>query len=139
MLLRCYIQYFSKFGKLSSGHKTGKCQFSFQSQRRAMPKNVQTTAKLHSFHDSKVMVKILQVRLQQYMNQELPDAQARFRKGRGTRDKLPTSVGSQKKQENSRKVIYFSFIACSKAFVWITTNYAKFLKRWEYQTILSAS
>ena len=53
-----------------------------------MPKNVQTTAKLHSFHDSKVMVKILQVRLQQYMNQELPDAQAGFRKDRGTRDQI---------------------------------------------------
>ena len=40
----------SKFGKLSSGHRTGKCQFSFQSQRKAMPKNAQTTAQLHSFH-----------------------------------------------------------------------------------------
>ena len=43
-------QYASKFGKLSSGHRTGKGQFSFQSQRKAMPKNVQTTAQLHSFH-----------------------------------------------------------------------------------------
>ena len=74
--------------KLSSGRRTGKGQFYFQSQRKAMPKNVQTTAKLHSFHDSKVMVKILQVRLQQYMNQELPDAQAGFRKGRGSRDQI---------------------------------------------------
>ena len=45
-----YTQYASKFGKLSSGHRTGKGQFSFQSQRRAMPGNVQTTAQLHSFH-----------------------------------------------------------------------------------------
>ena len=52
---------------------------------------------------SKVMLKILQVRLQQYMNRELPDVQAGFRKGRRTRDQLPTSVQSQKKQENSRK------------------------------------
>ena len=43
-------QYTSKFGKISSGHRTGKAQFSFQSQRRAMPKNIQTTAQLHSFH-----------------------------------------------------------------------------------------
>ena len=54
-------------------------------------------------HTSKVMLKILQARLQQYMNRELPDVQADFRKGRETRDQLPTSTGSWKKQENSRK------------------------------------
>ena len=48
--VKCCIQYASKFGKLSSGHRSGKGQFSFQSQRKAMPKNVQTTAQLHSFH-----------------------------------------------------------------------------------------
>ena len=48
--VKCCTQYASKFGKLSSGHRTGKGQFSFQSQRRAMPKNAQTTAQLHSFH-----------------------------------------------------------------------------------------
>ena len=48
--LKCCTQYASKFGKLSSGHRTGKGQFSFQSQRKAMPKNVQTTAQLHSSH-----------------------------------------------------------------------------------------
>ena len=50
MLLKCCTQHASKFGKLSSGHRTGKGQFSFQSQRKAMPKNVQTTAQLHSSH-----------------------------------------------------------------------------------------
>jgi len=51
MMLRKYCtQYASKFGKLSSGHRTGKCQFSFQSQRKAMPKNAQTTAQFHSSH-----------------------------------------------------------------------------------------
>ena len=50
MLLKCCTQHASKFGKLSSGHKTGKDQFAFHSQRRAMPKNVQTTTQLHSFH-----------------------------------------------------------------------------------------
>ena len=49
-VLKCYTQYASKFGKLSSGHKTGKGQFSFQSQRKAMPKNAQTTTQLHSPH-----------------------------------------------------------------------------------------
>ena len=66
--------------KTSSGHKTGKGQFSFQSQRKAMPKNTQTTAQLHSSHASKVILKILQVRLQQYMNQECLDIQAEFEK-----------------------------------------------------------
>ena len=50
MLLKCSTQYASKFGKLSSGHRTGKGQFSFHSQRKAMPKNAQTTAQLHSSH-----------------------------------------------------------------------------------------
>ena len=50
MLLKCCTQYASKFGKLSSGHRTGKGQFSFQSQRKAMPKNAQTSAQLHSSH-----------------------------------------------------------------------------------------
>ena len=48
--VKCCTQYASKFGKLSSGHRTGKDQFSFQSQRKAMPKNVQTTAQFHSSH-----------------------------------------------------------------------------------------
>ena len=56
-----------QFGKLS-GHRTGKGQFSFQSQRKAMPKKVQTTTQFHSSHASKVMLKILQARLQQYVN-----------------------------------------------------------------------
>ena len=50
MLSKCCTQYASKFGKLSSGHRTGKGQFSFQSQRKAMPKNAPTTAQLHSSH-----------------------------------------------------------------------------------------
>ena len=54
-------------------------------------------------HARKVMLKILQARLQQYVNRELPDVQAGLRKGRGTRDQLPTSAGSSKKQESSRK------------------------------------
>ena len=63
----------SKFGKLSSGHRTGKGQFSSQSYRKAMPKNVQTTTQVHSLisHTSKVKLKILQARLQQYVNCEL--------------------------------------------------------------------
>ena len=67
---------------------TGKGQFSFQFQRKAMPKNVQTIAVVLISHASKVMIKILQARLQQYMNCERPDVQAGFRKDRGTRDQI---------------------------------------------------
>ena len=79
-----------------------KGQFSFQSQRKAMPKNVQTTTQLHSSH-TLVMLKILQARLQPYMNRELPDVQAGFRKGRGTRDQIANIQWIIKKQESSRK------------------------------------
>ena len=67
VLLKCRTQHASKFGKLSSGHTTGKGQFSFQPQRMLMPKNAQTTAQLHS----SPLLKILHARLQHYVNQEL--------------------------------------------------------------------
>ena len=87
-----------------------------------MPKNVQTMAQLHSSHASKVMLKILQARLQQYVNSELTDVQACFRKGRGPEIKFPTSTGSSKKQESSRKNIYFCFIDYAKAFDCVDQN-----------------
>ena len=91
-------------------------------------------------HVSKVMLKILQARLQQYVNCELPDVQADFRKGRGTRDQiLATSAGS-KKQESSRKTSISAFLAMLKPLtVWITINCEKFWKRWAYQTTWPAS
>ena len=67
-------------------------------------------------HASKVMLKILQAKLQQYVNHELPDVQAGFRKDRGTRDQIAKSTGSWKKQESSRKTIYFCFIDYAKVF-----------------------
>ena len=91
-------------------------------------------------HASKVMLKILQARLQRYVNRELPDVQAGFRKGREPEIKLPTSVGSLKKQERSRKTSNSALLTMPKPLtVWITTNCGKFFKRWEYQTALSAS
>ena len=89
-----HTQYASKFGKLSSGHKTGEGRCSVQSQRKAMPKNIQTTTQLHSSHTSKVMHKILQARLQQYVNHELPDVQLDLEKLEEPEMKLPTSLGS---------------------------------------------
>ena len=126
MLLKCCTLYASKFEKLSSGHRTGKGQFSFQSWRRAMPKNAQTTAQLHSSqHASKVMLKILQARLQQHMNWELSDVQVGFRKGRGTRDQIANIRWIIEKAREFQKNICFTDYA--KAFVWITTNW-KILK-----------
>ena len=79
-------------------------------------------------HVSKVMLKILQARLQQLVNHELPDVQAGFRIGRGT--KLPTSVQSSKKQESSRKISTSALWTTPKPLtVWITTNCGKFFKR----------
>ena len=78
-------------------------------------------------HTSKVMLKILQARLQQYVNCELPDVQGGFRKGRGKEIKLPTSVGSLQKQESSRKTSISPLLTMPKPLtVWITTNYGKF-------------
>ena len=79
MLWKCCTQHVSKSRKLSSGHRIEKGQFSSQSQKEAMPKNAQTTIQLYS-HARKVMLKILQARLQQNMNWELPDVQTGFRK-----------------------------------------------------------
>ena len=87
-------------------------------------------------HASKVMFKILQARLQQYVNRQLPDVQASFRKGRELEIKLPTSAGSLKKQESYRKTSISALLTMPKPLtVWITTNCGKLLKRWEYQTI----
>ena len=86
------------------------------------------------------MLKILQARLQQYVNRELPDVQAGFLKGRGTKIKLPTSAGSWKKQESSRKTSISAFLTMQNPLtVWITRNCGKFWERWEYQTTWPAS
>ena len=120
MLWKCCTPYSSKFGKLSSGHRTGKCHFSFQSQIKAMPKNAQTTSQLHSSHNaSKLMLKILQARLQQYVNCELPDIQAGFRKGWGTRDQIANLRWIIEKARECQKNIYFCFIDYTKGFDYV--------------------
>ena len=91
-------------------------------------------------HASKVMLKVLQARLQQYVNCELPEVQGGFRKGRGIRDQLPTSAGSSKKQESSRKISISALLTMPKPLtVWITINCGKSWKRWEYHTTWPAS
>ena len=86
-------------------------------------------------HASKVMLKILQARLQQYVNRELPNVQAGFRKGRGTRDHTANIRWIIKKAKDFQKSIYFCFINYAKPLtMWITTNCGKFFKRQKCQT-----
>ena len=90
-------------------------------------------------HARKVMLKILQASLQQYVNSELPDVQGGFRKGRGTRDQIDNICWIIEKAREFQKNMYFYFIDYTQAFVWITTNCGKFWRIWEYQTTWSAS
>ena len=121
MLWKCCTQYASQFGKLSSGHRTGKCQLSFQSQRKPMAKECSNYCSIALIsHTSKVMLKILQARLH-------------FRKGRGTRDQNANIRWVIKKAREFQKNIYFCFID------FVTINCGKLWKTWEYQTTWSAS
>ena len=91
-------------------------------------------------HASKVMLKILQATLQQYVNREFPDVQIGFRKGRRARDQIANIIGSSKKQESSIKTSTSALLTMLKPLtVWIKTNCEKFWKRWEYQTTWPAS
>ena len=120
----------------NSAVATGLEKVSFHSNPKE--RQCQRMLKLHTIalisHASKVMLKILQARLQQYMNHELPDVQAGFRKRRGTRDQIANSCWIMEKGRAFQKSISFCFIDYAKAFVWITINCGKFWKRWEYQT-----
>ena len=102
MVWKCCTQYARKFGKLSSGHRTGKGQFSFQSQRKAMLKNVQTTAQLHSSHASKCS-KLSKPGFKSTWTVNFQMFKLDSEKAEEPEIKLPTSVGSWKKEENSRK------------------------------------
>ena len=144
MLWKCYTQYVSIFGKLSSG----KLQPQAWKRSVFIPVPKKGNAKECSnyctivliSHTSKVMLKILQARLQQYVNRELPDVQAGFRKGRGTRDQIANIRWIMEKQESSRKTSISALLTMPKPLtVWITINCGKFWKRLEYQTICPAS
>ena len=120
MLWKCCTQYASKFGKLSSGHRTGKGQFSFRSQRKAMPKNVQTPMQLHSSHTQN-NAQNSPSEASTVREPWTSDVQAGFGKGRGTRDQI-------RKQESSRKTTTSALLTMPKPLtVWITANW-KILK-----------
>ena len=114
MLLKCCTQYASKHGELSSGHRAGKDVFiPIPKKGNVKECSDYLTIALIS-HDSKVMLKILERRLQQYMNQELPDIQAGFRKGRGARDQIVNICWIIEKTREFQKNIYFCFIDYAK-------------------------
>ena len=137
MQWKCCTQYASKFGKLSSCHRTGKGQFSFQSQRKAMPKNVQTTAQLHSSHTLAMWYsKFFKQVFNNTWTMDFQMFKMDLEKPQEPEIKLPTTVGSSKKQESSREK---SALLTTPKPVLITTNCGKFSKKWGYQTSWPAS
>ena len=141
MLWKCCTQYASKFGKLSSGHRIGKGQFSFQSLRKAMPKNVQTTEQLHSSHTLvKQCSKFSKPGFSNMWTVNFLTFKLVLEKAEEPQIKWPTSDGSWKKQESSRKTSISALLTMPKPLtVWITINCGKFWKRCEYQTTWPAS
>ena len=135
MLLKCCTHY------ASSGHRNGKGQSSFQLQRKAMPKNVQTTAKLHSSHTlAKSCSEFSKPGFNSTWTVKFQMFKLVLEKAEEPEIKLPTSAGSLKKQESSRKTSTSALLTIPKPLtVWITINCGKFLKTWEFQTTLPAS
>ena len=140
MLWKCCTQYASKFRKLSSGHRTGKGQFSLQSQRMAMPKNAQTTTQLHFSHTlTKWYSKFSKPGFSNMWTVNFQMFKLVLEKAEEPEIKLPTSAGSWKKQESSRQTSICALLTMPKPLtMWTTINCGKFFKRWEYQTTWSA-
>ena len=136
MLWKCRTQYVSKFGKLSSGHRTEKVQFSFQSQRRAMSKNVQTTIQLCSF---KILASLCSKLFKRGFSIMWTENFQIYTLGSKEEDeseiKLPTFTGSWRRQQNFRKIATSASLRTLKPLtLQITANCGKFLKSWEYLT-----
>ena len=135
MLWKCYTQYAIKFGKLNSGYRIGKCQFSFQSQRKVMPKNAETTTQLHFSH-------MLENNAQNSPSQsstvhELWTSRCSscILKRQRNRDQIALHWIIKKSKRVPKKKSTSAALTMPKPLtVWITINCEKLLKRWEYQT-----
>ena len=138
MLWTSYTQYASKFGKLSSGHRTGKGQFSFQSQRKAMAKNAQTTTQLQSSYMLvKECSKFSKPGFSNTWTMNFLMFKLVLEKAEEPEIKLPTSAGSWKKQERSRKTSISALLTIPKPLtMWIKINCGKFWKRWQHLNCL---
>ena len=127
MLLKCCTQCASKFWKTQQWLHVWKRSVFIPIPKKG---NAKECSNYHTFvlisHASKVMLKILQARLQQYLNHELPDVQVGFRKGRGTRDQIANICWIIKKAREFQKNIHFCFIGYAKAFDCVDHN-----KVWE--------
>ena len=135
------LPWLSSILDISSGHKTGKGQFSFQSQRKAMPKNAETTAQLHSSHMlERKCSKFSKPGFSNMWTMNFLMFKLVLEKVEEPEVKLPTSAGPSKKQESSRKTSISALLTMPKTLtVWITVNCGKFWERWEYQTTWPAS
>ena len=113
MLWKCCTQCASKFGKFSSGHRTGKGQFSFQSQRKAMPKNVQTTAQLHASHMlAKYCSKFSKQGFKSMWTENFNMFKLDLEKAEEPDIKLPTSVGHKKNKRIPEKYLFLLYWLC---------------------------
>ena len=129
MLWKCCTQCASKIGKLSSGHRTGKGQFNSGPKEKQCQRVFKLPHYWNISHASKVMLKFLQARLQQYVNQELLEDQARFRKGRGTINQITSIHWIIENARKFRKTSISASLTTPKPLtVWITTNCGKFLR-----------
>ena len=128
MLWKCCTQYASKFGKLSSDHRAGNGQFSFQSQRRSMPKNIQTTIQLHSFHMlATLCAKSFKPVFSSMWTKSFQIYKLSFKEAEELEIKLPIFTRSWRKQGNSRKASASASSTMLKPLTaWITTNCGKF-------------
>ena len=136
MLRQCCPQYTSKFGKLTVARGLQKVSFHSNPKERQEYSNYCTIVLIS--HACKVMLKILQARLQQYVNWEIPDVQARFREARRTRDQIVNILWiieeAREFRKNTSWITSNSLTMLKPLTLWITTNHEKFLMRWEYQT-----
>ena len=136
MLWKCCTHYTSKFGKLSSCHRTGKCHFSFQSQRKAIPRNVQITVQLHSFHmPARLCSKSFNISFHSRWAENFQMYKLDLEKTE-TRDQIANIRWIIEKAREFQRTSTSALLTMLKP---LTTNCGKFLKRWEYQTTLPAS
>ena len=140
MLLKWFIQYISKFEKFSSGHRTGRYQFFIPAPERGSAKECSKYWKITLFLDvSRLIFKFFKLDFNSTCTENFQMYKLNLEKAEEQEIKLSTSIGSQIKQENSRKLSTSALLTTPKPLtVWITTNCGKFLKRWEYQTTLPA-
>ena len=140
MLWKCCTQYASKFGKISSGHRTGKGQFSFQSQRKAMPKNVQTTTQLHSSHTlAKQCSKFSKPGFNSTWTESFQMFKLDLKRQRNQRSNCQHPLDHRKSKRVPEKHLLLLYWLCQSLWLCGSQQTGKFFKRWEYQTTWPAS